>query len=207
MNTNHHNPEKRNIEVPTAELFADYEKSPEFPDTLELNPQGFLQDPHGALYVYRRQRTLETPFNVKPGKKMRSALYGDTLGFGNTEKALFGASGHIDASTFPYDVVYRVPSELDVLDLRPLFRREALNLRAIALSVEFTGGEPGVTRRTFERAFTDYDGFMVRRTIAQKAVKPYAHQKIAERQVPPAWLLLKPDAPITLVASKNRKEK
>ena len=199
MNEHKENQEPHIIIVSTKELLKDYAHSSEIPETFELNPNGFLQDSESDLYVYRRQRSLETPFNTKPSNKIKPGLYGHMLGFANTEAALRGASGYVDA-------LHKVSSEMDIIDLRPLFQKANLGLRSVAVTVEMTGGIPSLTRRVFDRAFEEHDGLIVRRTTAQKALSPYARQEITGHRVGPAWLLLKPDSVTEPVAYKNRKE-
>jgi len=186
------------------------------PETLSVDDSGFMRDadPGGGndFIVFRRQRSLDTPFNTIEGKKVRPGLYGDNLGFTNIESALRGASGHIDASKFEFNVVYRIPGDLDILDLRPILSRKEIGLRALAASVEWTGGIPGVTSRVFNRALQEHhDGLIVNRTLAQKTFSPFVSSSETTTdnrrlRIKPAWLLVHPDKAIEPIAYRNRKE-
>lgn len=192
------------------ELLARYEVIDDLSENLTFDAKGFLRDDENNYLVYRRQRSVDTPFNTKPGRKVKAGLYGHTLGFANTEAALRGASGHIDSPAFLYNVLYKLPSEFDVVDLRKRMRKQHLGLRAAATTVELMGGIPPVTNRIFEKALQEHDGLIVNRPLSQKVMSPYAYQAIESNagkfNVPPAWMIVHPSEQLTLVAYRNRKE-
>lgn len=200
--------------VMTEQVFGSFNIDRTLPESLVVAHDQFLTDDEGNKFVFRLQRRLDTPFNVKPGKQPGSSLYGNVVGFANTEAALKGASGHMDSHRFLYHVAYEVPHELDIVDLRGIFQKEHLGARAVMAGVEWTGGIPPLSDRTAQRILESHDGFIVNRTIAQKTKHPLAAQKIEgedgqKMRVRPAWMMLSTDAlsRIEPVAHRNRKEK
>ena len=168
------NSKNQNSKRYLGELGSGYD----FTDTSNLDREVILDrdfwryEDTGNFLLYRRQRNPDVVSNTLPGKKSNIGVFGHRIGFANKESALRLGSGHFDAHSFNWNVIYELSAEAsaDVVDLRKygevpvgLFARHALQRAILAPGAGYfdkhdrTQDKPIITGRPLTRSLFAMD--------------------------------------------------